>query len=204
MSKHGLGFIPKGVFNMAATHRILVWNPHEPGTDGVILNGPRHFAYAEANQLVTLPYDVELYGQGLNALHGYSRRGWGSGYVLSIGHGGTLARRSCPLVTFIDTERKYLHWAARISPIKGESMVGTLRLTTDSTQRLTINAGLSSDASPIDVAALDSPDRWGGYIIRGKHQISSTIEGYLGLSLYGTARGIAVEWVAVTQSHHAE
>jgi len=202
------------------TRHVVVWDPN-PGLDrmpeGAAMRGPNAARVAETEGgIVLLPVDAALFLAPPNGCAGWARRAFGRGLSTGNDEPPVVARRFAPIALWVDKRvGGFLHWVARVVPAprssslslagsssrsEGGGMSGLLRLSVDPTQAGVIGAGLGSEGASFDMAALGPTDRRGGWTLGGRHSISSFASGFLGMSLHGTARGILVEWVAVSQS----
>jgi hypothetical protein len=174
--------------------RIVIWDPSGRFPEGEILTGENALGVLHSQGGVTLPVKPELFG--LNAVAGFFSRNWGNG-VPFLHMVGT---RACSMLLYVQQGIPSLNWVARLAPIDGAKEVrGTFRLVCSTAQVGIISGGLATEASAIEIADLQ-PDKWGGYTIGGKCNLNCTLDGYLGLSLYGCAIGCKVLWTAITQA----
>lgn len=171
--------------------RIVIWDPTGDFPEGELVYGTNGIAVLHSKGGVTLPVELELLK--INAVSGFFSRNWGSG----IKFDRMLGTRACPMLLFVQPDFTRINWAARLE-FDGDHQ-GTFRLTTDSSQMGGIGGGLAANEAAIDITDLE-PDEYGGVTIGGTCKLNCTTEGYLGLSLYGTAIGARVVWSAVTQS----
>ena len=171
--------------------RIVIWDPTGKLPEGEIVYGTNGIAVLHSKGGVTLPVELELLK--INAVSGFFARNWGSG----IGFNRMMGTRACPMLLFVHPDYTTIHWAARLECDEGHQ--GTFRLTTDSSQVGIIGGGLAANETVVDISGLE-PDLYGGITIGGSCKLNCTTEGYLGLSIYGTAIGARVVWSAVTQA----
>lgn len=175
-------------------HRIVVWDPSGKFPIGDIIEGDKAISLLHGHGGLTLPIEPHLLGR--NAVSGYFRRDWGRGTPFT----NMVGTRGCPMLIYVVPDFAVLNWAIRVEPIPGapESR-GTFRLTMHTGQVGTISGGLAADGAVVEFA--DRPiDPHGGVTIVGSSKLNCTMEGYLGLSIYGTAVGVRVLWSAVSQS----
>jgi len=174
--------------------RIIVWDPSGELVEGQLIQGPNAEQQVERRSaVVSLPCDPELMWS--RGARGYFRRSWGTGWPITRNAG----ERVCPLTLDVVTDRPYLHWVTRIVPCGGDP-IGQFRLTTDSGQS-NLAGGLSAVDNPVLILRdLGKPDAAGGWTLRATSRLSTNLEGILGLSLWATARDVAVLWAAVTQT----
>lgn len=174
------------------TTRIVVEDPSGQYAEGQLLEGNAAQLLVVAHA-ATLPADSDLLGRG--AVSGYMRRGFGVGWRFDP----HMPRRGCPLVLYVAPDRPVLHWVARLAvDDPSKPMSGVLRLGCDTSQKGVITCGLTADAQPPELARVNMGS--GNGYFGGMLRFSSAIEGFLGLSLYGTADNCRVLWVAVSQS----
>jgi hypothetical protein len=175
-------------------NRIIIHDPKFRYPIGDLLDGEKALAKLHGNGGVTLPVEPRLLGR--NGVSGYFRRDWGSG----VRYENLVGTRGCPMVIYAMPDFPRIYWAIRAMPIPGavESR-GTFRLATHSGQYGTITGGLSADGASAEFADQEL-DKDGGVTILGKAKLNCTMEGYLGLCVYGCAVGIRVLWSAVTQT----
>jgi hypothetical protein len=191
------------------TKRVVVWDPSlgpEWLPDGYVVQGPRAALALESRGAVLLPADAELLDRPPNGISGWAKRSFGAGLPTGNGGASVIGRRFAPVTFWVDRDRgNCLHWAARVvvAPRRSGSadeLSGTFRLSADPGQAGCASGGLGSEGASVDVAALGPADRWGGWTVAGRQSLASFSGGLFGLSLYGTARGIAIAWVAVSQA----
>lgn len=177
-------------------HRIVVWDPTGELREGSIVSGAKGLGVLHGRGVETLPAEPDLISQ--HAIGGYFRRAWGDGWVFDK----VAATRGCPMILRAVPDRIFLHWVARVEPIRaGEAMSGTLRLTTATNLIGTATGGLMVDSHPDPLGELDER---GGRTIRGRSRINVTEAGYVGLTLYGAVNNASVAWSAVSQSSQQE
>lgn len=195
--------------------RVVVWDPN-PGLDraedGLVIHGPRAAVAAESRGMVLLPVTPELLDAPPNGCAGWVKRSFGQGVATGNDSGTVFGRRFAPVSIFFARDSgSFLNWAARLIPLLRHDRLahpletgavvpsGMLSLTSDATQVGTSPGGLGGEG-PLDVASLGPWDRRGGWTARGRCSLASFASGWLGVSLYGTARGVAVLWLALSQS----
>lgn len=177
--------------------KIVIWDPSGKLPEGAFVAGERSMSLLDATEgVVALPVDPDLIDA--NAVGGWFKRAWGTGWRFER----MVGQRGCPMMIRVKpVEPLYLYWVARVMHDERQNVVphGILRLTADGTQG-GISGGISGPG--YDLQNLGKPDRWGGWTIGGRSQFSTTTEGFLGMSLYGAAQGIAVPWTAVSLSRY--
>lgn len=174
--------------------KIVVFDPSGRLVDGTIIDGPKAENLAQHGDLLCLPYQT---GREAEQLGGYARRGWGvPGWCLERNVG----ERVCPLLVRVDVDAPWIHWAVRLVPI-GPNPTGQIRLVSDSSfggpqcGALTATGG---DVIQVErLARLDGPGAWQ---LTGRRRISVHTKGLMALSLYATARDVAVQVTAVSQT----
>lgn len=201
------------------TRHVVVWDPNpligaEAGPDGIWpigtpMRGPNAARVAESEGVALLPVDAGLFNAPPNGCAGWAIRFFGRGLPTGNDAGSVAGRRFAPVVLWVDKRvGGFLHWAARVVPAPREpgassavhGASGLLRLSVDPGQAGVSGAGLGSEQPSFDVAALGPPDRRDGWTVGGRLSIASFVAGFLGMSLHGTARGVLVEWLAVSQA----
>lgn len=178
--------------------RIVVHDRSGDWPAGTVLEGPKQLGLLELEKgTVLLPVDNDLLGR--NAIGGFFSRAWGPGWR----YPAHVASRGCPMLLYVVPDRPFLHWVARLVRL-GDDVQGYLRLTTNTGQIGAMSGGLTATNAPVDLAALGAPDDEDSWTIRGTSRLVVSTEGYLGLSLYGLAKDVAVAWAAVSQSKQPE
>lgn len=179
------------------SHLVVVDDPMGEYWEGSLIEEKRA-EMLKARGLIALPVDPELIR--ISGVGGFYKRSYGSGWPLS----NAAPTGNCPVTLYTTRNHHRLGWAARLvldpsAPQKNH--VGLLRLTSDTAQATAMQGGFVGndprDKNLIDVSKLGSADAEGGWTVTGTGTIRSTGEGYLALTLYGTAPGLAVEWLAV-------
>lgn len=140
---------------------------------------------------IVLPVDPDLFER--NPVSGYFERCWGPGWRWA----GERPTRGCPMLLFVTTGVKFVHWAARAVPTE-EPQRGVLRLTSHGAVQAAGVGGLSASAEAVNLATLGAPDEHGGWNVGGQSAVSLSQDGYLSLSLYGACSGIKVLFTAVS------
>jgi hypothetical protein len=151
----------------------------------------------ERRGVALLPVNPELFRQ--SGAGGYFKRAWGSGWPLDALH----PKIHAPVVLFCDPDHVVLHWMARLTATPeflnaGGSWTGQLQIAVDTSQRTPFHAGLTDTGTAVSAKDLGTPDRDGGWTVRGRGTISCRTEGHHGFALYGYAPGLRVLWVAVS------
>ncbi len=102
----------------------------------------------------------------------------------------------CPTVLELAAGASRVHWAARVRPANMErSASGKLRLYARPGDPRFLSCGLALEQSPEEFASLP-PE---GVVFTGASGLNPTINGFLGLGLWGACRNVAVDWFAVSQ-----
>jgi hypothetical protein len=174
--------------------KIVVWDPSGRFPEGEIVKDDNTLHLLHSSGGVSLPVVEDLLQY--NAIAGFFMRKWGNG-VRFERMVGTLG---CPMILWIKPQFTSIYWAARIKPIpEAKETKGIFRLAMHSGQYGVIGAGIASNDEAIEIGELEL-DEYGGAIIQGSCRLSSAIEGYLGVSLYGVAVGARIMWSAITQA----
>jgi len=177
--------------------RIVIADPIGGLPEGTIVTD--NISQIVAQRAATLPVDADLLK--LNGCAGYVRRVFGHGYAFDP----YMPKRGAQVVLYALRDRGTINWCARMRRTSSVQLPsGTLRLSTDTSQRQVVTGGLTANLQPEELAKMSGRnpacDDQGGWIVGGTAEFTAQIEGYLGLSLYGTAQHCVVEWVAVTQT----
>lgn len=179
---------------MGKMHAVVFDPKHEywPGAlveDGVALELGRRGC-------LTIPVLRELMKR--NAVSGLFMRSWGSGWRL----GSPAPQRACPLILNIAPGHDYVNWRARIMLDEGgEFGDGQLRIVADSAQVGAHASGFTAlDHASIKFAQLGPMDDGGGWNVGGQAKVASAIEGFLGLTLWGSGASTRVIAAAVSQT----
>ena len=175
-------------------NRIVVWDPAGRFPEGKVLDGDKQLAILQNKGGVTLPVEPALLGR--NACAGVFMRKWGDGVVFDK----MLGARGCPMMLYAVQDIGSIYWAIRVEPLAdAHETKGSFKLALNSGQIGTITGGLASENRPADLIDAQ-PDKVGGWTLLGSSRLNCTLEGYLGLSVYGVAVGARVVWSAVTQA----
>lgn len=175
----------------------VVWDPKGDLPIGEVLRTTqdmRRIDLAQRRGVVLLPCDTSQIDNPLSGIPFV--RHWGKGWVFDQPSG----RRACPMLNFVKTSMQTIFWAARLVPIDASiaGPQGILRLVTSTGIIGTINGTIGANAEPVTTSELGDPDQFGGWTVRGKAIISSTMDGYLATSLYGACTGFRVAWSAAS------
>lgn len=172
--------------------RVVIWDPLGEVPDGEIVAG-KTASLLVARKVATLP--VEGSALKRSGISGWSKRSFGKGWTFAPYQ----SERGAPVVLHVVRDLPTVHWCARVvADAHGEPM-GRLKLAMDPSQAGTITLGLASREGPVQVER-QQLDKWGGWVIAGKAQFSSRLEGFAALSLYGTLSNARVLWVAASQA----
>ena len=172
--------------------RIVISDPINEFKQGVVVSGENEIARLERRRVAMLPIDPDLLHQ---PAAGYYFRSWGRGVHVNRNAG----TRVCPMVLFVDPKRPFIYWSARVEPIDPElDTHGQIRLVTIGASGHTLSGGLSADSFP--KLQHGARDESGGWTVYGRGRLSISMDGWLGLSLYATARNVRILWSSVSQS----
>lgn len=170
--------------------RIVINDPINDHKQGEIIEGENEIARLMRRRVAMLPIES---GTLVHPMAGYVARSWGKGIDLDRNAG----TRAAPVVLFVDPKLPFIYWCARVVPIRNDEQArGSLRLVTDGNTGHTLSGGLSSDVVP----SFGEKDEGGGWTLYGRGKLSIGMDGWLGLSLYGTLRNARILWSAVSQS----
>lgn len=178
-------------------HRVVLYDPTDKYPRGAVFEGAAA-QQLHAQGVSTLPVDPDIIRA--NAVAGYMLAHYGSGWSFDPYR----PSRGAPLLLYVLKERSSIHYAARVVPDRRDrNPIGKLRLNTDTVQAQVITGGMvqAEHPKPLDkLTERASPDPDGGWTLYGRCTLTSAFEGYLGLSMYGNARGCRVTWAAVSQT----
>ena len=183
---------------------VVVWGTNRP-VAGALIVEPERVASARRGGAVLLPVDRDL----LAGPFGWTKREYGPGVECPT----PTPSRFCPIAIRIDPSRPFVHWAVELRDVSADGSSvptdnpgapsGSLRLGFDTSLPGTIAPQTSGGGAPIDVGRLvyaDGGRNDPGFFATaiGVLRTSVSIEGLLGLSLYGAATGVRVRRVAVS------
>lgn len=168
---------------------------------GTVLSRHEHIASARSKGAVLLLVDGDLIEQPPSGADGWVKREFGEGVAPSA----HVPSRCCPITIRIEPGRGFVHWAIELVFVGDGGAQGTLRLGADTGQRGTIATATQAAGPAIDV----------GYgwpqtarLVEGAPGIVATfvgllpvdvrVDGLLGLSVYGAARGVRIRKIAVS------
>lgn len=173
-------------------NRVVIWDPTREAKQGELIDGELRVRKAIRLGAVLLPVDPDFCCWGVD---GWAFRSWGTGWRFDTQQG----HRGCATVMRVENVRPFIYWAAMLRPANPElSMQGLLKLTAD-TSRGDLGAGFGVEAPARRVEECE-PRTSGRVVVGGRLRLSSAGNGYMGLSLYGIAANVLVEWTAVSQS----
>lgn len=175
-------------------NRIVIFDPTGKYEEGRLVGGDKSIALLHGRGGVTLPVEPNLLGR--NAVAGYFMRKWGGGATFDR----MIGARACPMLLYAVPDYGTIYWAFRIMPIDGAvESHGSFKLAMHSGQVGTITGGLSADGVAHEVTDR-TIDKHGGWTVIGTSKLNCSMEGYLGLSVYGVGIGVRVMWSAATQA----
>jgi hypothetical protein len=185
---------------MPNMQRVVIWDEKCEYLEGEVVDGNKSEALA-ARRAGVLSLDADLLT--LNGSAGYAVRKFGKGWSFDP----HMPKHGAPVALYVVPDRPLIHWLAKLvpSPAAFDAPAvqprGNLRLNVDTSQRGIVSARVTSETPPVELSALSPQFETGGWLIGGTNRFASSIEGFLGLSLYGTAQHCRVAWLAVSQSH---
>lgn len=168
--------------------------------EGHVVVGERTAELAALSaEFVSLPVDVVRLGAAglLGALGAYQRRSYGVGAEPPAERPG----HCCPMAVWVgEAGRHALHFAVGLRALPGVHRVhaparGALRLA--SGVEPGVGAVSGSEVVDVDDEQLDAAAR-PSIVLTGSATLTAGEPGLVGLSLFGRASGVAVEWVALT------
>lgn len=180
---------------------VVVWDPEGDYWEGAVVESS--VAARLGNRgVITLPVVPDHFKW--SGVAGWAKRAWGAGLPLD----SLVPAMAAPLTLYCHPEARGLTWAARLvpdvradgqGPARRRAGEGMIRFTSDTGQR-TVGKGQYSEVEERAVLVRDfhEPDNNGGWTIRGRGHVSIGSEGHYGYSLYGTAPGLRVVWVAAS------
>lgn len=189
---------------------VVVWDPSGEYWDGAVV-GELRAHQLRALGVATLPVDAGLMQK--NAVAGYFRRSFGAGVPLSP----VIPQRAAMILLWTTAgQGARLFWRARLqatfqvvtgtepgsTSLARDELDGQLRVVADTAQVGAYPQGFVAydEGAVAYLRGLGEPDRHGGWTVGGFVQIGQQGEGFMGLSLYGAARGARLAWVAASQS----
>lgn len=172
---------------------IIVHDPEAEYWEGGVVESMRAHQL-RARGVVTLPVIPGLFRA--SGVGGYAKRSWGGGLTLD----SRVPSMVAPLTLYCTPEVRGLTWRARIIASDPKAKHdGLVRFVADSGQR-TPNKGSYTelDDKVTTLRDLGAPDPEGGWTIGGEGVIGAPHEGHYGFSLYASAPGLRVVWVAAS------
>jgi hypothetical protein len=183
---------------------VVAWDPQGEFWEGAIIDhATSRQLDSRARGLVSLPCVPDLFRH--SGVGGYAKRSWGAGIPLDTMSPSLVA----PITLFCVPDVRGLTWRARLVPdIRADGREvprgsgrheGMVRFSADSGQRTPVKGSYTEvDERPVLMREFGEPDAWGGWTIGGQGHVSISGEGHYGYSLYATAPGYRVAWVAAT------
>lgn len=190
------------------TLHVVAWGPNRQ-VAGALIEEPERAAAARRGGAVLLRVDRARHVLApTNGASGWAKR--------EFGHTGirppeSVPSRFCPIAIWIDPSTPFVHWAVELMDVEPDPEMpgGTLRLAADTSQRGTIAPEAGSQGPVVGVSQLawteHGRDETGLFAVaQGVLRAQVSIEGLLGLSLYGAGTGFAVRRIAVSASASEE
>lgn len=174
---------------------VCAHDPRQPEAVGAVVSDDRSVHKGTANGAVYLPVDQEpLYHLPLG---GFVRRSWGkSGWAFDLNR----AEGGAPLALQVRAGNSKISWAAEVaaSPILGSRpyATGKLQLALNRTAVGVLMPGFSQGGA-IEGFQVKPNET---VILRGAVQLNTLLDGFVALHLWGVCNGVAVRWLAVSQS----
>lgn len=170
-------------------HRVVISDPTGDIPPGEIVEG-RKAELLVAKHIPSLPIDPQLLRR--NGAAGYTKREYGRGVAFV----GNSSQRACQATLYVMPSHQAINWCAAIAPNRAHAHVkGRIRLANDPSQVNVIKAGIAT----AQYAEVDE-EVDGQLVISGSSRFITSMEGFLGVSLYGTLSDARVLWLAVSQS----
>lgn len=199
-----------------ASHHIVVHDPKNEFWEGAIIEAQVALSL-RARRVVTLPIEPKLVR--LNALGGYFKRSWGSGYPL----GGASPKMCCPMIIYVSKsageQLQSLNWVARVVPEdedvakavrSGElKLKGWIQLAADSGQPGANSGGFSirhdtrrgvEQLPNMPGTGFGALDEDGAWTIYGGGTMVAPQDMMFACGLWSQIVGAKVAWSAITQS----
>lgn len=160
--------------------------------EGELISGPMSRSL-RAEGVAVLPVDPDLVRRG--GISGWAKRCFGAGHE----YDALMPRGGASVALMLAPDRTRVCWAARLVPTSGDRG-GQLYFAGDPTQFGAGLAGLAGGAA-VKLDQLGEPDASGGWLVFGESRLTAIAGAAapLGVTLYGTARGVAVRWLAASQ-----
>lgn len=182
---------------LATDNSVVVWDPAGKYWEGALVDAAKARVFAmPPHNVVMLPVIPDLFRA--SSVGGWSKRAWGAGVPLST----TAPRMAAPLTLWMDPKVRGMVWRARLVPDVGPRPArygGVLRFAADSGQRMPFTAAFRELTDhPVALEKLGEPDAHGGWTVGGEGVVSAPSEGHYGFSLYASAPGLRVVWVAAS------
>lgn len=171
-------------------HAIVCEDPIHELRIGEVVEGPNNINRLKNRGVALLPFDPQL---PLDACGAYVQKFFGRGWLFNNGAG----ERGCQTMFDVKSDHQFIYWAARCRrKSENEQFNATIRLVHSSSQGRGISMGMSQLVSVTSTPKLDED---GSAIVYGKSQFTAAARGFMFVDLYCVARGLLVEWLAVTQ-----
>jgi len=173
---------------------VVLWDPRGEQLPGGLVTGDDMMMRLRGAGVATLPVEPELMQMGGDA--GYSQKFWGAGWPMVDG----APRRMCFMKMYAFGDVPHLHWQARLVPT-GAKIAGNVGLVADAGQRGVQLANVeAAERSRVDLSKLTAADAHGGWTVGGTCFVRQLMEGPAAFALWGAGTGIAVQWMALTQT----
>lgn len=190
-------------------NHVVVYDPEGKYWDGASVD---HKLAARLRQrgAVTLPFMTDMLKW--SGVGGWSKRCFGAGLPLDSRAPALVG----PLTLYCHPDVRGLVWAARLvpdmrggavrqdsgmetRPSAGVPREGMIRFAADSGQKTPMKGAYNElDEKALLVREFGDPDADGGWIVGGRGHTSVSTEGHYGYSLYATAPGLRVAWLAAS------
>jgi hypothetical protein len=157
---------------------------------GEVVSGPKTIDLMKRKGVALLPFDPEIPRDACSA---YMQKFFGQGWLFDNGVG----ERGCQMVFQASEGLQFVYWAARIRRMSEDQPFNcSIRLVHASEQSRGMGMGMNQVAAVTSTPRLDED---GSVVVYGKSQFTAGASGLMFTDLYCVARGLMVEWVAVTQ-----
>lgn len=171
-------------------HGVICEDPSGVHKVGEIVEGPNKFNLLKNKGVAILPFDPTLPRDACSA---YVQKFFGRGWVFNNGVG----ERGCQSIFDAREGSQYIYWAAKVGRVSDQApFSASIRLVHAPQHGRGMGLGMTQLQPVLNVPELTADKTT---VVYGKSMFTAGAKGFMFTDLYCVAKGLLVEWLAITQ-----